>query len=78
MDLIISLVTSGLIGYVASLLMKASGPWYVYVVLGIVGGFVGGLVFGLIGFTASSTLGYLISSVVGSCIVVCLYRMIKK
>ncbi|MBR4422445.1 MAG: GlsB/YeaQ/YmgE family stress response membrane protein [Erysipelotrichaceae bacterium] len=78
MDLIISLITSGLIGYVASIVMKASGPWYVYVLIGIVGGLVGALAFGLLGFAANGTLGYLISSTVGSCIVIWLYRMIKK
>ena len=57
--------------------MKLSGPWYVYVLLGIAGGIVGDLVFGLIGFTSNSILSQAIVSVIGACIVVFLYRKLK-
>ena len=42
----------------------------VFIILGIVGGFVGSLVFSLIGFTASNVIGSLICGIVGSCIVI--------
>ena len=75
--LVISLLFSAAFGYVAAQLMKLSGPWYVYVLLGIAGGIVGDLVFGLIGFTSNSILSQAIVSVIGACIVVFLYRKLK-
>ena len=54
MGLLISLCLSAAFGYVAANLMHLAGPWWLYVLLGLAGGFVGTLVFGLIGFSSNS------------------------
>ena len=77
-SLILALACSGLAGYLAGMLMKMKGVWYFYVILGLVGGLVGDLVFSLIGLKSFSPIGNIIVSVIGACIVVFLYRKLKK
>ena len=78
MGLLISLLLSAAFGYVAANLMKLAGPWYLYMILGLAGGAVGTLVFGLIGFSSNSILSEAIVSIVGACIVITIYRNLKK
>jgi uncharacterized membrane protein YeaQ/YmgE (transglycosylase-associated protein family) len=72
--LIISLLFAAGVGYVAGQFMGLNGPWYINVLLGLAGGVVGGLVFALLGFTTSSIIGDIISSVVGACLVIFAYN----
>ena len=78
MGLLISLLISAAFGYVAANLMHLAGPWWLYVLLGLAGGFVGTLVFGLIGFSSNSIISDAIVSIIGACIVVDGYRALKK
>ena len=78
MALIISLALSAVFGYVASMLMNLRGPWYLYLLLGLTGGLVGNLLFGLLGFSSNSIISEAIVSVIGACVVVLLYRTLKK
>ena len=78
MGLLISLLLSAAFGYVAAKLMNLAGPWYLYLILGLVGGFVGTMLFGLLGFSSNSILSEAIVSVVGACVVVVLYRQLRK
>ena len=76
--MIYGLIFAACCGYVASKLMNTSGAWYVYVLLGLAGGFVGNLVFGVFGFSSTSTIGDIIVSIVGSIIVILVYQKLKK
>lgn len=78
MGLLISLLLSAAFGFVAAKLMNLAGPWYLYMVLGLLGGVVGSILFGLIGFSSNSVISEAIVSVVGACVVIALYRMLKK
>ena len=78
MGLLISLLFSAAFAYVAAKLMNLAGPWYLYLILGLVGGFVGARLFGLLGFSSNSILSEAIVSVVGSCVVVVLYSQLRK
>ncbi len=78
MALLISLALSAAFGYVAAQLMGLSGKWYIYLLLGMAGGLVGSIVFGLVGFSAHSLIAQAIVSVIGSCLVIFLYRRIMK
>lgn len=77
MSTIISLLCSALVGYLAGQIMKLEGAWYIYLLLGLAGGFVGNLLFGIIGFYADGLLANIIVDVVGACIVIFLYRKLK-
>ena len=78
MGLLISLALSGLAGYIGGTFMGVTGPWYFNVLLGLVGGVVGNIVLGLIGIGSYSIIGDTIFSIIGACIVVFLYRKLKK
>ena len=38
MGLIISLIIAGVCGWIAGIIMKSSFPWYVNIIIGLVGG----------------------------------------
>ena len=78
MGLLISLALSALFGYCAGRLMNLSGPWYLYLLLGIAGGFVGSILFGILGFSSNSIISEAIVSVIGACVVIVIYRTLKK
>ena len=78
MGLLLGLLLSALAGYIGATFMGVKGPWYQYVLLGLAGGLVGGLAFSLIGISASNIIGQAIISALGACIVIFLYRMLKK
>lgn len=76
--LIISLALSAFAGYLGGQLMGVKGPWYQNLLLGLLGGIVGTLAFALIGLKVTNSIGELIASVVGACIVIWGYRYLKK
>ncbi|MBR0419955.1 MAG: GlsB/YeaQ/YmgE family stress response membrane protein [Erysipelotrichaceae bacterium] len=78
MILLISLALSAAFGYVAAQLMGLRGKWYIYLLLGLAGGLVGSILFGFIGFSADSLMANAIVSIVGSCLVIFLYRQLMK
>ncbi len=78
MSLIISLLFAAGVGYVAGQFMGLKGPWYINILLGLAGGVVGSLVFWILGFTVSSPIGSIISSVVGACLVIFIYKRVNK
>jgi len=78
LGLVISLALSAVFGYVAAQLMGLRGKWYIYLLLGLAGGIVGSVVFGLVGFSANSLIANAIVSVIGSCLVIFLYKKLMK
>jgi uncharacterized membrane protein YeaQ/YmgE (transglycosylase-associated protein family) len=81
MGLILSLVMGFIVGAITGFLMKSNYPWYVDVILGIIGAVVGGwlssLLFG-VDLTTGFNLTTLVVSVIGAIIVVALYRLITR
>jgi len=81
MGLILSLVMGFIVGAITGFLMKSNYPWYVDIILGIIGSIVGGWLSSLL-FGADLTTGFnlttLVVSVIGAVIVVALYRMITR
>jgi len=81
MGLILSLVMGFIVGVITGFIMKSNYPWYVDVILGIIGAVVGGwlssLLFG-VDLTTGFNLTTLLVSVIGAVIVVALYRLITR
>ena len=78
MDFLIGIIIGALSGWIAGKIMKNKGGLIKNIVLGLVGGFVGSFLFSLIGFEASGTIGTIITSVVGACIVIFVGRKLIK
>jgi uncharacterized membrane protein YeaQ/YmgE (transglycosylase-associated protein family) len=80
MGLILSLVMGFIVGVITGFVMKSNYPWYIDVILGIIGSIIGGwlssLLFG-VDLTTGFNLTTLVVSVIGANIVVALYRMIR-
>ena len=76
MDLIISLVIGGIIGWLASIVMKTNAQMGIIanVVVGVVGSFLGGWIFGLLGITALGGIGPWVMAVVGAIVLIALLR----
>ena len=79
MDLILTLIVGGIIGWLASKLMKTDAQMGVIsnVLVGIVGSALGGWVFGLLGLAAYGALGRLIMGVVGAALLIAILRGLK-
>lgn len=77
-NFIISLVMGGVCGWLAGNIMKTGYGLVFNVLLGLLGGVVGGLLLGVIGIQASNWIGGIISGVLGSCVVICIVRLVKK
>lgn len=80
MGLILTLVMGFIVGALTGFIMKSNYPWYIDVLLGIVGSIVGGWLSALllgVDLTTGFNLTTLVVSLLGAVIVVGLYRMIK-
>ncbi|MBQ3548552.1 MAG: GlsB/YeaQ/YmgE family stress response membrane protein [Oscillospiraceae bacterium] len=68
------IILGGVAGWIASMLMNAKKGLLRYIVLGIVGGFVGNILAGAVGLGARNSIGSIIISVVGACVIILLGR----
>ena len=76
-NILITILIGALVGWLAGLIMKSENGFWVRVLLGIVGSAVGRLLAGLIGIHAETvSIGGILISVVGACLVVWLMRKI--
>lgn len=70
------IILGGIAGWIASLLMGGKKGLLRYMILGIVGGFVGNILAGAIGLGARNSLGSIIISVVGACVIILIGRFL--
>ena len=73
---IVKIALWALTGFIASNIMRSSLSVVRNVVLGVLGGAIGSFLAGLVGINASNTLGSIVISVLGSCLVIYLVRKI--
>ncbi|MFA7607912.1 MAG: GlsB/YeaQ/YmgE family stress response membrane protein [Rhodocyclaceae bacterium] len=73
-----AIIIGGLAGWIASGLMKTNTGVLLNIVLGIIGAGVASFLFGIVGISFGGWMGYLISGVLGACILVGLVRAIRK
>jgi len=76
--MIISILSGALAGWLAGKLMNSQLNFWGNMVLGILGGFVGNVVLRLVGIYSKGSIGGIVVSVIGACIVIALVRNIKK
>ena len=75
MGLIISIIIAGVCGWIAGMLMKSSFPWFINIIIGLVGG---ALFSWLLGNFIGGIIGNIIGGVIGSCLVIFIIKLIKK
>ncbi len=76
-NLIVTILIGALVGWLAGMIMHVKGGFWFNAVLGICGSFVGYLLAGLIGITAARvSIGGILISLAGACVVVWLVRTI--
>jgi uncharacterized membrane protein YeaQ/YmgE (transglycosylase-associated protein family) len=76
-SVIVTILIGALSGYIAGLIMKISGGFWFNCLLGIVGSIVGRFLASLLGIYASKiSLGSILLSVAGACLVIWLVRKI--
>jgi uncharacterized membrane protein YeaQ/YmgE (transglycosylase-associated protein family) len=78
MSWIMWIVIGGLAGWIAEKLMKFDTGLIMNIVLGIVGAVVGNLLLGLVGIGMGGLIWQLIVAVIGACILIFIYRMVKQ
>lgn len=77
-QILVEIVIGAICGFVASKLMKVNGKGLLfYIIVGVIGGAVGGLLGNLIKISDGWLFG-IILSIVGSCLVVWLYKKLFK
>ncbi|HMQ32993.1 MAG TPA: GlsB/YeaQ/YmgE family stress response membrane protein [Chloroflexaceae bacterium] len=79
MGLLLTLLMGLIVGTITGFLMKSNYPWYIDILLGIVGAAVGGWLTSIflgVDLTTGFNLTTLIVSVIGAVIVVFIYRLI--
>ncbi len=79
MDILITLIVGGVVGWLASILMKTSAQMGILanIVVGIVGSILGGFVFGLLGLMAYGPIGRIIVNVAGAMILIAILKALK-
>ena len=75
-NIIIWLLLGALAGWIASKIMGSKGGLFRNVILGIIGSIVGGFLAGLIGISVS--LGGILISVAGACLIIFVARRLAK
>ena len=78
-DLIVTLIVGGIIGWLASVMMKTNAQMGVIsnVIVGIVGSALGGWLFALLGLAAYGAIGRLIMGVAGAALLIVILRGLK-
>jgi uncharacterized membrane protein YeaQ/YmgE (transglycosylase-associated protein family) len=78
MDLVMTLLTGGLVGWLASLAMAASRQMSLlgYIMVGVVGSVVGGWLAGILGVAVHGSSGHWLVSFLGAALLVWLVRAV--
>ena len=75
----LSIIVGGLAGWIAEKIMKADHSLLMNIVLGIVGAMVANFLLGLVGIAAATTVvAQLIVAVIGACLLIYVFRLIKR
>jgi uncharacterized membrane protein YeaQ/YmgE (transglycosylase-associated protein family) len=79
MDFIVTLIIGGIVGWLASLLMKTGGQMGIIanIVVGIVGSFLGFWMAGVLGFAATGVVARWIVAVIGAAILIGILKMLN-
>lgn len=75
---IAAIIIGGLAGWFAEMFMKSGTGIFMNIILGIVGAIVANAILGVFGVVLTGWLGYLIAGFIGACILIAVWRFIKR
>lgn len=75
---LMTIVIGGLAGFIAEKPMKSDQGLLMNIILGIVGAIIANLLFSALGILTTGWLGYLISGIVGACLLIMLGRLLRR
>lgn len=89
MGLLLLLIVGFLAGMIASKIMHSYYPWYVDIILGIIGAYVGGFILGFLGVTSCAGLNcntstfadilwQIIAGIIGAIIVIAIVHAVQR
>ena len=77
MELLLAVIIGAIAGFIGGKIFKGSGSGLLFnIIIGIIGGFIGGWLFGKLGIHINSWIGVLISSIIGSIILLWIWSLI--
>lgn len=76
--IIMSIIIGAIAGWIAEKIMKFDTGLIMNIVLGIVGAFVGNYLLSLLGVGLGGFFGQLIVAIIGACILIFIWRLIKS
>lgn len=78
MSWIISLIIGGIVGWLASIIMKTNAEMGIIanVIVGVIGGLLGNWIAGLIGFTATGTIARFLIALAGAVLLILILQQI--
>ena len=79
MDILITIIVGGLIGWLASMMMKTDKQMGILanIVVGVVGSALGSLLFGVLGLSAGNPIGRIIVSMTGAILLIAILKRLK-
>ena len=76
--IIVDLLIAAFVGWCTGKIMGYSKGTLVNIIIGLIGGVIGSILIGLLGTQPNGSLGSLLVSIVGACVLVFAYRKITK
>lgn len=75
---ILTIVIGGIAGWIAEMIMKANHGLFPNIILGIVGAIVANaILYALLGSTMGGIIGQLVVAVIGACLLIWVFRLIR-
>ena len=76
MQILISIIIGAISGWLGGKVMKSDGSLLRNIILGVFGGGVGSTLLGTLGIYGSGTIGNILVSVVGACVLIAIGRLL--
>ena len=70
MNILVSIITGGIAGWLAGIIMRSNHNVLINVLLGLAGGAVGGFILRLLGIYAYIFLGNILVAIIGACLLI--------
>ena len=78
MNILVSIITGGIAGWLAGIIMRSNHNVLINVLLGLAGGAVGGFILRLLGIYAYGFLGNILVAIIGACLLIFIAKRFQE